>query len=381
MKKKILFAVFLFLFLMSLISVSAFMPRYTHKLIHERSLVTPIDSDMYRACVAFPSLCYTGNVLTDVSVLFYYTERGKYSSTHSPSFCRKLLANADNQELLACAVGGCSHQPQDIVSHNKMVPHAIVNSFMVNNIIHVFAEQKLDNWVEKQYPYLGEEAINQLNDYDTCVPLFKKALIGDPEYSDMSESEIDAIFDKFITEVQNSQTGYDTGFKTKSFFVNLKAVPLKFMLLYSLFMMLFTFLAVVLMFRVFKGDKRIRNFIGLIIFLPLAIILIWLFIANLQGSTFNTFITFIKPFSNIVPIGDKQSYIDEAVLNTQSFFANGELWLTNTEASGFRSLDEADKSVLIADYVLMFLIGAVLVWFIWYLFKKNKISPRETFNL
>lgn len=371
---------FIILSMILINSVSAFMPP-THKLLTQESLKNPIDTEAYRSATEYPSLFYAGNVLTDISVFFYYTARSKYSATHSPSFCRSLLQNADTPELQACAWGGCSHQPQDITSHTKMVPHAIVNSLLVNNIIHVFAEQKLDNWVVKNNPGLKEEAMVNLNDYQTCMPLFIDTLVGDPQYSDMSRAELEDMFAKFISEVQNSQTGYDTAFKTKSFFVNLKTIPFPILAIYSLFMFGFLFLSILTTIKILKGDRRLRMFVALLIFIPLFVMLAYLFIGNLYGSAFNNFITIIKPVSNLVPIGGNQAYIDEAVSNTKALLTEGEQWLFDTESSGFTALDSADRQVLVYDYIIAFVLLALLIWFIWFIFKRNKIKVQDTFSL
>jgi len=376
--KKIL--MFLIITLLMINCVSAFMP-LTHKYIQQQAIENQIDSEMYRVLTKYPNLAYAGNVLTDISVFFYYTARSKYSATHSPNFCRSLLQNADTEEKLACAVSGCTHQPQDIVAHNKLVPHAILNSLFVNNIIHVFSEQKLDNWVERNNPGLKDQAMAQLNDYDTCMPLFIDTLIGDPQYSDMSRTELEDMFAKFIAEIQNSRTGYDTSFKTKSFFVNLKTIPFSILAIYSLFMLGFLFLSILTIIKIWKGDRRIRIFIALFIFLPIFLILAYWFIGNLYGSAFNNFITIIKPFSELVPIGGNQEYIDEAVSNTKAFLTEGEQWLFDSEASGFTELNSADRQVLVYDYIIAFILLTLFIWFLWFIFKRNKIKVQDTFNL
>ncbi|MBU0958779.1 MAG: zinc dependent phospholipase C family protein [Nanoarchaeota archaeon] len=370
--KKLLTTLILAIFLIS--SVSAFMPATTHKLIHQQGVENPINSEMYRACTNHPKLCYVGNVLTDISVYFYYTARSKYSSTHSPSFVRSLIEHADTDEELACAGGSGIHQASDIVSHNEMVPESIIKSKLVNNVVHVFAEQKLDNWVRKKYPGLREEVNVDLNDYNKCVPLFIETMLGEPQYSDMTRGELEDMFSKFIAEIQNSQTGYDTAFKAKSFFVNLSAIP--FALLASFFLAVIGFLliTILLVMKLIKGDRRARIWTGTVIFGFLFLILGYVFVGNLYGSAFNNFIILISPASELVPIGDEQHYIDKAVSNTKAFLTQGEQWLYNTEASGFTALDEADSQVLLFDYILLFILAIAMIWFIWYLFKQNKVK-------
>ena len=370
MKKIILLIISIFLFLPF---INGFIPTFTHKYIHDQALKNPIDSQLYKACVKYPNLCYSGNVLNDVSVIFYYTARNKYAVTHSPNFCRALIQNSLNEKELACAVGGCMHQPADIVAHNELVPEAILNSFIVNEVIHVFTEQKVDNYMEKKYPFIKQEAVLQLNDFEECVPLFKRTLIGEVEYQDLSEEEIDNIFKAFIAEIQNSRTGYDVGFKSKSFFSTIKAIPFVIVGIYTAIMAGFILISVLLIFKLINKERKIRHIIGLFIFLPLSIIMLYLFIGSIYGSAFNNFVTIIKPISNLVPVSNIQYYVDKAVDNTQNLLTEGEKWLYNTDASGFNALDEANARIMPYDYLILIILSAFLIWFIWFLFKKNKL--------
>ena len=349
--------------------VSSFMPN-THYLIHQRAFENPIDSSMYNDCMAFPELCWAGNQLTDISVYFYYTQRDKYSTTHSPNFCRALLETANTPRERACAVSGCTHQPQDIVSHNEMVVYSIKHSGLVNNIIHVFAEQKLDNWVVKNNPGIDVLSGEQLNAYQECVPLFKEVMLGEPAYRTMSEQEIDDFFGNFIAEVQNSQTGYDTAFKNKGFFVSYKTIPLVLVGAYIGLMLMMATLVILLGFKVFRKKATIRHFIAIVLFGLILGVLLFFFISIGNNQAFDNFITVIKPVSNLVPIGGNQAYIDKAVLNTKLLLTQGEQWLFDTEASGFTALDAADKSVQLLDYLLFGVLIILFISYTWYLFKR-----------
>jgi hypothetical protein len=230
MKKNLIWA----LFLVSILCISgaiAYMP-VTHGYMFDSSKEIPINSEMYKACAKYPDLCYSGDVMTDVSVIFYFLDRSKYSSTHSPSFCRTLLENSNGDEEMACAVGSCLHLAQDMVSHNELVPNAVLKTKLKNSVVHIFAEQKVDNYLTSKYPTLERESKDSLSQYKSCMPLFKKAMIGDPSYNDYTDAQLDELFDKFITEYQNSQTGYDAGFKTKSFLTNIQALPMNLLAIY-----------------------------------------------------------------------------------------------------------------------------------------------------
>src|SRR3990167_3592418 len=130
---------------------SAFFPK-SHYAVLEKSLKTPQDTQLYQACNNNKSLCMAGDMLTDWTVFFYYTKFINYKISHNPSFCTSLIDEANNEEELACAIGSRAHSGADLTSHTVMVPGAIVSTLIPNTIIHPFAEQKLDLWVEEQNP-------------------------------------------------------------------------------------------------------------------------------------------------------------------------------------------------------------------------------------
>lgn len=387
---KILMGILILIMLVS--NVSAFMPP-SHLFIFDEGTKTPIESDFYKDCMKYPDLCYAGNSLVDSAVIWYYTQRGKYTTTHSPSFCSKLIQTAplvpghDADKMMACAIGGCTHQPADIPSHSLignmdgMVTYSIKHSFLANSIIHVFAEQHEDNWITSQDTYLKSEMESRLPDaYSECKDLFVLAMLGESSYQGMSKVELDKVFDTYITEVLNSQTGYDTGFKNKSLFVTLKSIPLTLLAIYITIMVFFFLVSLLLFLKIVKRNAKIRHWIALIVFLPIFLLLAYLFWGSLNGSAFKTFVGVIKPISNLVPIGEPKTWSDLAIKNTQQFLTQGETWLDGTDASGFGGLpvlEEASASVLIYDYIALGILILGLALWLFYLFKKNKIKTGE----
>jgi len=386
--------VFVF-FLLMMQSVQAFMPN-THKLVLDESLKSNLGSKFYEDCMAFPDLCFAGDILADVSVIFYYTGRGKYVTTHVPSFCKKMLENvarvpgSDPNEMRACAIGACLHQPTDIVSHSEignmpgMVSYAISHSFLANSVIHVFAEQHLDNWVTSQSQYSEQESKTILSDsYRKCQPLFVLTMLGESSYNGMGQVDLNNIFDTFVAEITSGTTGYDPAFEKKSPFVTLKSVPTIILALYFLIMAYFALISDLLIVRIFRRDFRTRNFIALIIFLPIFLIMAYLIIGTMQGSAFNTFINIIKPISNLVPIGNPETWINLATDSTKDLLKNDEQWLVGKDASGLGTnpvLDEASASILTYDYIILGILILGFVVFTWYLFKKNKIKGGTDFE-
>jgi hypothetical protein len=362
--------------------VNAMMPRYTHKLMHELGTQNQSNTEIYRICNKYQTECYVGNVLTDVSVVWYWTKFDNYDVTHSPNFARALLENAKNEQEIACAGGNMVHQAEDIVSHNNMVPYSITHSGLSNMVIHVFAEQKVDNWVEKNYPEVGDIALNQLADFEKCVPLFKRTMLGEEQYSDVSPEELDDLFEKFIYEIQTSQTGYDVAFKSKSIAVNFKTIPFSLVIGFSLIMIFFLVITILLLIKVFKKQAKIRHFVGLAIFFIIFGLMAYIFIANANGSVFRAIISIAKPISGLVPLGNsEQFYVNEGISNTKELLANGEIWLENSQASGLVALENADRRILLFDWIILFGIISLLGWYTWYILKSNKIKIKNTLNL
>jgi len=390
--KKILFILSIVL-LLSIVNVSAFFP-LTHK--YEQNILLETyqgNSDFYQACIKHPDACYVGNVLTDLSVAWYYINGGEnYIVTHSPIFAIKMLENAGTtgeqpKDIeMACAVGSGLHATQDFQSHNFMIPFAIKNSGLPNSVIHVFAEQHLDTIVVDQHPEVKTQLNLLSNDsWNKCIPLIKKTLRGFSEYDDeFSSGKLDNVIYTFVEEVQKSvipdSTGYDISFQNKvSLFGKLDFLSLPVILLYLSSMLLFLLLTALLIFRKNKG---IINYISIFIFGALFVFLVWFLISAFSGTAFTTFVSVIKPFSNLAPIGNAQSHIDASIQNGYDFFDEGEAWLIarqDPDASGFSTLHEADEgSYLIYVYIVAIL--GILALLIYFNFKRNKIKVRDTFN-
>ena len=219
--------------------------------------------------------------------------------------------------------------------------------------------------------------------YKECEPLFTLALLGDSQFTGMTEEDVSQVYETFITEIVNSHTGYDPGFKNKSFFVTLQSVPFVILATYLFFMLGSLLVSILLVFKIFKRQSKIRHWIGLIIFLPIFLVMIYLFIGALNGSAFNSFVNVIRPISNFVPIGNPEFYVNAAIKNTRDLLSEGPEWLVGTYASGRGTnpvLDNANKDVMFFDYILLFVLGLFLIWFIWFLFKRNKVIKTRGFT-
>jgi hypothetical protein len=376
--KKTLFLFALALFSILLVSsVSAFMPP-THDYVWDKAMQTKVESNLYNSCNKYKDLCYTGNVLSDVSVVYYYTNFKRYEVTHSPAFCTALLNSANTDEEKACAVGACTHQPNDIASHTEAVPWTIQHTLMPNGFIHVLEEQHVDNWVVSNHPEAATNAYTSLQSFQKCVPLFKRVLEGNKEYNGVN---MDDLFSKFVNEVQSSEN------KDKMYgfsYTNVSAIPFIIIAIYlSLMLFILTIIVLLIVKRLRFSDRRNwLNWLTLGLFLIVFVILMILFVANLYGNAFGTFITMIKPIANWVPTPDIQTQLDHGVNNQIEFMKQGELWLTNKYnegivASGTSQLTAANNSIMLGEYLIFLGIIIVLALIIYFNFKggKKKSAP------
>ncbi len=369
---------------------SSFMPKCTHRIIFEESLKDPMNSNLYIDCMKNKPLCYASQVLADVTVISYYTNKGLYGLTHSPQFCSAMINNVAKvpglniDDARAISAGACMHQPADIASHSRqnkdgtgedgLVPYAIKHSLIVNEISHVFAEQKIDNEICAKYPELEQTSITMLEEnYKKAQPLFELSMLGLD--SSIDKNQLNEMFNTFIQETLNYQ-GYKPAYDQKSFLGSFQVIPLSYL---AIFFILFAGIILVntmLILKIFKRQNKIRHYIGLIVFIPLLLIMIYLTFGATQGSAFNNFLSLINPIVKYVPTGDTQTYIDNGIANTKGLLTLGEGWLDGTDASGrgqIPVLDEANAQVLYYDYAILIGIVLFFVWYIWYLLKKNKV--------
>lgn len=365
--KKLLAISALILLALSILAplTSAFFPD-THYFIQKEVLKTPISSDIYSACANHPDQCFSGNLMSDVSVIFYYTTFKRYAVTHSPAFCKALLEEANGELENACAVGGCMHQTQDPISHEEMVTYAIRHSLIPNSIIHPPAEQHLDNIVNEAHPEVHMERLSATEAFSDCAPLFKRVLSSNDEYRGVN---IDSMFDKFLQEVDDSTTGYNPSFN------NIKSIPAPVFFGYTAVMLIFATLWLLLIFKRLRYKER-RTVLNWITFILVTIVLgmiLFVFIANLGGRAFTAYTALIKPVSNFVPIGEAQSHLNEAIENGREFLKIGFPFLIDTDASGGDELESADLAIVGFQYFFGAVIILGLLAMIYFNFRKPKV--------
>lgn len=396
MLKKLISLPLLLGLLIMLPLVSSFMLP-THTYVNDQVISTyQGTSEFYELALKYPKLVNIGDYLTDLSVIYYYTDIGgegigkKYLVTHSPGFCVNALANAKGypeynvtlEESRACSVGICLHEAtQDTVSHGIMVPYSIRHTLIPNQVIHVPSEQHLDTFTQSNHPEVRAE-IESLTpeDWQKCIPLVKETLLGYADYQDeVISGKTDDLINAFIFEVYNSvnpesATSYDLAFKDKvSIFGKINLVPTGFLVGYISLMLLFGTVAVL---TIFKKDKRLLNYIVIVLFGFFAVIMAIVFIAMLNGSAFQTIVFLVRPISNLVPIGSPQSYIDMSIENGKALFDQGESYVADTEnpkiGSGYLELKQANEDIKVYNYIEIGVIILVLIWLLYLNFRRKK---------
>jgi hypothetical protein len=332
--------------------------------------------------------------LIDIGVYYYYTQGSKYQTTHSPSFAKLLIENApkisgkDADKMMACAIGGgLTHLPADLASHgpNGVVQYSITHSFLANSVVHVFAEQHVDNIVVSREPGIKQQETDFLASANECEDLFITSMMGTDAFKDMSEADLRNVYHDFIQEILTSQgSSYDPAFKEKSFIGELDSLPISLLVGYFILMFIFILILILIIIKIIKKQFKWRLIFGIIIFGGLAILMIYFAINMVQGTTFKSFINLIKPISNLVPIGNADTYINNGIDNTRQVLLNGETWLEGKDPSGMGTnpvLINASNQVMWVDYIILGILVLFLIWLAWYVLKRNKVVTKQGFRL
>jgi hypothetical protein len=292
MNKKLFFLPFFLLLLIS--SAFAFFPD-THTFMLDRLCESNVQSSVKTICCNNYPSCLAGVSMVDISVVYYFTEFQKYEITHSPSYCNRMIQLASDDETRAFAYGTCIHQLQDSVSHNYLVPYSISHTAIPNTVVHIFAEERLDDIIEGANPTIVRKTrdtlnIMKTNNYDNkYMTMLKGALLQEQAYNNVDVVELT---DFFIGQVQTS-SGYKLGFST------MWAVPtIVYVILFGL--------ALVCGFGLYYiFSKRLHGFgaIGLGILCSVIIAFVILAVYGVaSGSVFNIYEVISTPISAITPI-------------------------------------------------------------------------------
>jgi len=366
MNKKIFIVLFSMITMFLLVTnVSADFP-ITHFYITDSGAKQSPETEAGKLYIKYPELVLAGNLLSDSFVSLYYERFKSYQVTHTPSFATAILKAATSEQEKACAWGGASHQPQDLPSHEKMVPYAITHTLIPNVIAHPPTEQNLDTYVEELNPDIDFKRITSTNAYKICKPLFIRVLSANDEFRGI---DLNGFIDKFIKEVQSSESGYDPSFN------NVKSLPPSILILFLSLSAFFIVPFTLLYFKRirYKDRRTVLNWITFVLFGLGSLLMLYIFVLNFGGQGWTAVTnTIIKPLSPLFPITDKQAFIDEGIKNTVQFFREGESYLYNTDASGELILQQADKSIEGKQYIFIFAVLGAIIWVLYRNFKPRK---------
>jgi hypothetical protein len=156
-----------FLFFLLIISTSFAWGPSTHQYINDLVLQ---DSRLTGSTIAntikqyrnYFDLCY---MVTDVTVVHYYTQVKRYEATHAWSFQECVMSSSSNPKVVACSYGVASHLIADSISHNNFIPQQIRSTFLPNSIIHPLSEATIEAHIFKNYPIAYERARRSLDLY------------------------------------------------------------------------------------------------------------------------------------------------------------------------------------------------------------------------
>ena len=304
MKKQntIVIIIFAFLLVGTLPLSSALFPS-SHTYVIQEACKLQIDSELSRMCCNEIEACVVGNILADVSIIFYL-ERGmkKYQISHSDLFCRTAIAEARNPTERALASGMCLHHTgSDRIAHNILIPYTIRKTAIPNYIIHPFAEQKVDNYVKRNFPQSEVFLQNSMKNADEYVDFLVRVLQPNPEYSDVN---VKRLTEAFIHQVRSSDSGYDVSFTT------LKAVPFYF---YAVLFFILVFSLVGMFFLITRTNLNFWTVTSFLFLFLISILIISAIIMTLTGTLWKYFTMIASPISYIVPTPNSELIIQKSI--------------------------------------------------------------------
>jgi len=287
-----------------------------------------------------------GYMITDVTVIYYYTSGAKYEATHSWNFQRRMLETAEDSCEQAFAYGIAAHLVQDSVSHNIFIPEQIRATLVPNYVIHPIKEAISEAHIIATKPQSFEEMRRSLDIlYNQRPDLIDK--VQDAVYASSGESlNIKALTDVLREAIASPDGFYSSVFALPSIYKSVAEGNIY----VGLILGAITFVIIVINFRRLKNSKK--NIIFSFSWVPIAVLiyLSWFFaMGGLVGST---------DVSGV--LGYREIAIDRTI---EIFQPNG--WNTRFiyEPTGFTKLAEADSEVIIIDLaVIAFFASAYIIY-------------------
>lgn len=344
-----------FIFLMLIFNVFAWMPD-THNDMNAEALHRAGDTPLARI-VENDFADFVGcDILTDISVFAYFNDGlnkigTKYKQTHSQSLCTLMVGLAQNERELACAYGVCAHHVQDAVAHNDFVPTVVRRTKLVNGLVHIFAEEKVNDEIRnlqlssQTRNFLGIAAAEHRG-------FFKRALA-----SQNLDFPFEDLFDAFTDEVTGNDK-YSVGFRAFT------AVPLQI----HVFLMLLFIASLVGMGLIIRVQNRnIFNNISIVLLLIIVLTVIAAYALFFTGDLWMFFQTASEPISNLMPTQGWEQSVEKSISETVNFLRNGETYVLSVtpDPAGSAALTAASNSGSGTRTVANIILGIVAAIFVW----------------
>lgn len=325
-----------------------------------------------------------GNLASDISVVFYFTEFQKYEVTHSPLFCKRMIEEAKNERQLAFAYGSCMHHPSDSSSHNNLIPYAILHTFQPNYFIHPIAEESVnDKIVTKSLTTQTREALDifkeDCEDINNCnnefIAQLERVLKSDNTYrgtlgnqAGFEQVDIKRLVGLFIAQVQGD-TGYSLGYSS------IFAVP-KILIVFIILAFIVSLILLIVILKKQEQKNVITKYIALPI-LAVSCILSFLAIIGLfTGTAFQMYKFITAPITVITPLGNWQSYVEIGVRESIVFFNRGDTF-TILDPTGIENIRQAEKPILWFWRIGIFIFSLYILWLLYSIFFRKKKGKKK----
>lgn len=305
--------------------------------------------------------------LTDYSVFFYFNEGfstiGKvYLSSHNYNACATAIEKADksNPAQLACAYGICGMGLMDSPSHNGFVPEVIRKTGLVNGIVHASSEECVNKKIETDE--LTSEGINAIV---TKYPVHRDFLMKVFQ-SDKSIGAIDVgkMMDAFVAEITSNAGSYTVGFR------GFTSIPWQ---IHMVLILAFLLEITMGLFLVRRKNKTNFNRISVILLSLGLLFIILIYVLYFTGNLWKGFQIVNTPVCWVLPTGNYEVYIDQAINNMVNFYNNGVTAIYSIpDPSGLQALSNADNSNTIIFIPVAIILLGLSFLFVWLNFRKPK---------
>ena len=194
---------------------------HTHNEIG-RELFAEQKSDFIKQCLPYQESFLAGSVAPDITVVYYYTNRGEaYRVAHNWNIVNELMKEARTQDELCFVYGYAEHLIIDSIFHNYFIPELIESTGIPNVFIHPLGEKKYDTIQVQNHPELLETTPRMLDIMftpkgDRYIEMLEKALGENAQINVRNE---------FINLASALGTFYESAYKPRSENIIFRAYP------------------------------------------------------------------------------------------------------------------------------------------------------------